>query len=155
MLTCKLLLKSELGHLLKEIFYIRRGKSGRHLHNEVEIDIFGIEPGQELLEDCLSPLLVQTANRNNTVKPSRAKQCGIYLADIVGGADKKHPVSLILEQRDLLEKFVVMDLSILVAASRLAAISSNSSMKMTASSANLLWFTPTTLMRERRCRSAR
>src|SRR4030043_641922 len=100
------LFKSELSYLLKEVFNIRRRKSGCHRDNEIQINVFRMELGQVMFQNRSPSLFVQTTNRYDAIKPSRTKQRGIQLTDIVGGTHEQHLVLLIFEQRNLFKKFM-------------------------------------------------
>ncbi len=65
-----------------------------------------MELGQIMFQNRSPSIFVQTTNRYDAIEPSRTKQRGIQLTDIVGGTHEQHLVPLIFEQRNLFKKFI-------------------------------------------------
>jgi hypothetical protein len=65
---------------MEEILYVSRRESGCHLYNEIDVDVFRIELRQELLQNSLSAVFVETADSMCPYRELATKDVQFFLA---------------------------------------------------------------------------
>jgi hypothetical protein len=89
--------KGKLSDPLKKIFDISRGEPRGLIDEPVQTYLADIEPREAVLDNGLSLITIQAADRYYAIESSRAEQCRVQLSDVIGSAYEQHPVGFILE----------------------------------------------------------